>query len=147
MWRFGISFTYLIETIESKFISVYLINDYSLIADLHIFVYGRAECATISLECTKVKLLIWNNFGRASLNHFSTFFLLNASNSLIFSGAQCTSLWSGDWIRWSSWSMDWTLCHQHCWLSYHPCQKDMGPHILKFTKSLNLFFRRKPYNS
>ena len=40
------------------------INDYSLIADLHIFVYGRAECATISLECTKVKLLILDNFGK-----------------------------------------------------------------------------------
>ena len=28
-----------------------------------IFVYGRAECAFISHECTKVKLLILNNFG------------------------------------------------------------------------------------
>ena len=44
-------------------ISVCLINDYSLIANLHIFVYGRAECTSISLECTKVKLLILNNFG------------------------------------------------------------------------------------
>ena len=34
---------------------------YSLIADLHIFVYGSAECATISLESTKVKLLMLNN--------------------------------------------------------------------------------------
>ena len=41
--RFGISFTYVIESIESKLISVSLINDYWLIADLHIFVYGRAE--------------------------------------------------------------------------------------------------------
>ena len=32
------------------------------IADLHFFVYGRAECAFISLECTKVKLLKLNNF-------------------------------------------------------------------------------------
>ena len=40
-----------------------LINDYSLFADPHIFVYGSAECATISLECTNVKLLILNNFG------------------------------------------------------------------------------------
>ena len=39
-----------------------LINDYSLIADLHIIVYGRAECASISLKCTNVKLLILNNF-------------------------------------------------------------------------------------
>ena len=50
------------ESIDSKLISVCLINDYSLIADLYIFVYGRTECATISLECTKVKLLILNNF-------------------------------------------------------------------------------------
>ena len=53
----------MIKSIDSKLISVCLINDYSLIADLHIFVYGHAECALISLECTKVKLLISNNFG------------------------------------------------------------------------------------
>ena len=35
---------------------------YLLIADLHIFVYVRAECPFISLECTKLKLLILNNF-------------------------------------------------------------------------------------
>ena len=39
-----------------------LINDYSLIADLHIFVYERAEFSSISLECIKVKLLILDNF-------------------------------------------------------------------------------------
>ena len=39
-----------------------LINDYSLIADLHIVVYERTELSTISLECTKVKLFILNNF-------------------------------------------------------------------------------------
>ena len=50
------------EIIESKLISVCLINDYSLIADLHILVYGRAEFSSFSLECTKVKLLILNNF-------------------------------------------------------------------------------------
>ena len=50
------------DSIDSKSISVRLNNDYSLIADLHIFVYGSAECATISLECTKVKLLILNAF-------------------------------------------------------------------------------------
>ena len=33
------NFTYAIEIIDAKFISVCLINDYSLIADLHIFVY------------------------------------------------------------------------------------------------------------
>ena len=33
-----------------------------LFADLHIFVYGCAECASISLECTKVKISISNNF-------------------------------------------------------------------------------------
>ena len=61
--RFGISFTYVIEGIESKLISVCLINDYLLIANLHIFVYGQAKCASISLEWTKVKLSILNNFG------------------------------------------------------------------------------------
>ena len=60
---FGFSFTYVIKSIDSKLISVCLIHDYSLIADLYIFVYGRAECEFISLECTKVKLLILNNFG------------------------------------------------------------------------------------
>ena len=49
------------ESIDSKKNSVFLINDYSLIADLHIFVYESAECATILLECTKMKLLILNN--------------------------------------------------------------------------------------
>ena len=39
-----------------------LITDYSLIANVHIFVYVRAECSFISLECTKVKLLILNDF-------------------------------------------------------------------------------------
>ena len=53
----------MIESIDSKLISVCLINDYSLIADLHIFVHGSAECSIISLECTTVKLLILNNFG------------------------------------------------------------------------------------
>ena len=60
--RFGISFTYVIESIDFKLISVCLINDYSLIADLHIFVYERAEFSPISLEFTKVKLSILNNF-------------------------------------------------------------------------------------
>ena len=41
--RFGISFTNILESIDSKLIYVCLINDYSLIADLHMFVYGRAE--------------------------------------------------------------------------------------------------------
>ena len=56
--RFGVIFTYVIEGIDSKVISVCLINNYSLIADLHTFVYESAEYASISLECTKVKLLI-----------------------------------------------------------------------------------------
>ena len=43
----GVTFTYAIESIDSKLISVCLINYYSLIADLHIFVYGSAECATL----------------------------------------------------------------------------------------------------
>ena len=53
----------MIEGIEWILISVCLINDYSLIAYLHIFVYGHTECASISLECTKVKLSILDNFG------------------------------------------------------------------------------------
>ena len=40
-----------IESIDSKLISVCLINDYSLNADLHIFVYGRAECLFACLLC------------------------------------------------------------------------------------------------
>ena len=50
--------------VDLKLISVCLINDYLLIADLHIFVYGSAECATISLECKKVKHIILNNFDK-----------------------------------------------------------------------------------
>ena len=52
----------MIEVIESKLSSVCLINDYSLITDPHIFVYGRAEFSSISLECTKLELSILNNF-------------------------------------------------------------------------------------
>ena len=58
----GVTFTYVIKGIDSKVISLCLINDYSLIADLHIFVYGRAEYESVSLKCTKVKLSILNNF-------------------------------------------------------------------------------------
>ena len=36
-----------IESIDSKLISLCLINDYALIADLHISIYGSAECATL----------------------------------------------------------------------------------------------------
>ena len=50
------------KSIDSKIIYFCLINEYSLIAELHIFVYGCAECAYVSFECTKVKLLILNNF-------------------------------------------------------------------------------------
>ena len=57
-----ISFTYMIKSIDSKLISVCLINEYLLIVNLHIFVYDRAECTSISLECTKVKLLILKKF-------------------------------------------------------------------------------------
>ena len=60
--RVGVIFTYVIEGIDSRIISVCLINDYLVIADLHIFVYGRAECVSISHKCTKVKLSILNNF-------------------------------------------------------------------------------------
>ena len=60
--RFGISFIYIIESIESKLFSVFLINDNSQITQLHIFDYKRSEFSSISLECTKVKLSILNNF-------------------------------------------------------------------------------------
>ena len=63
--RFGTSFTYVIEGIDSKLISVCLINEYLLIADLHIFVYERTECTSISLECTKMKLSILNNLAHS----------------------------------------------------------------------------------
>ena len=65
--RFGISFRNMIERIDSKLISECLIIDYSLNADLHICVYGRAECASFSLECTKMKLLIIKKLGGLSL--------------------------------------------------------------------------------
>ena len=48
------------------------IDNYSLIADLYIFVYGRAEYASISLECTKVKLFILNNFDKIVYYHISS---------------------------------------------------------------------------
>ena len=60
---------FVIESKDLKLITVCLIKDYSLIADLHIFVYGRAELASISLECTKVKLPILINF---ALTHPTT---------------------------------------------------------------------------
>ena len=60
--RFGISLTYMIEGIDSELIFVCLFNDYSLIADLHIFVYACAACLSISLECIKVKLIILRKF-------------------------------------------------------------------------------------
>ena len=58
MCIFGTTFIYVIEGIDSKVISVCLINDYSLIAVLYIFDYGSAECESISIKCTKVKLSI-----------------------------------------------------------------------------------------
>ena len=54
------------KNIDAKLILLCLINDYLLIADLHIFVYGHEECASISLKCTKVKLLRLYNFGSIS---------------------------------------------------------------------------------
>ena len=80
MCIFDVSFTYVIEGIDSKVISVCLINDYSLIADLHIFVFARAECESISLKCTKVELSILINFGLAyMLKHvlFLVYVILN----------------------------------------------------------------------
>ena len=46
------------KSIESKLISVCLINDYSIIAKLHILIYERAKFSSISLECTKILYLI-----------------------------------------------------------------------------------------
>ena len=59
---FGVIFTYLIDGIYLKVISTCFIIDYLQIADLHIFAYGRAEFASISLKCAKVKPSIINNF-------------------------------------------------------------------------------------
>ena len=81
--RFGISFIYVINSIDSKLISVCLITDYSLIAYLHIFVYGCAEGTSISLECTKVTLLILNNFDFISPLFHSNSFLKYPLCSLI----------------------------------------------------------------
>ena len=79
VYIFGVTFTYVIEGIDSKVISVCLINDYLLIiAIVHIFVYARAECESISLKCTKVKHSILNNFrllGQTSWMIFSKPFL------------------------------------------------------------------------
>ena len=60
----------MIKSIDSNLVFVCIINEYSLIADLHIFVYGRAECASISLKCTKVKLLTVNNFDENDIIRF-----------------------------------------------------------------------------
>ena len=45
-------FTYVIQTIELKLVSLCLISHYSLITYLHIFVYERAELSSISVYCT-----------------------------------------------------------------------------------------------
>ena len=55
---FGVTLSYVIEGIDSIVISVCLINDY--------LYFARAECESISLKCTKVKLSILNNFDRNS---------------------------------------------------------------------------------
>ena len=57
------------KCVDLKLISLCLIYDYSLIADLHIFVYGSAECTSISLECLKVKLFILNSFESNQVLH------------------------------------------------------------------------------
>ena len=56
---------------EINFYSVCLINDYSVFnycRPTYLFVYGIAECASISLECTKVKLLLIKNFEHQNKN-------------------------------------------------------------------------------
>ena len=65
--RFGVIFSYVIKGIDSKVTSVFLINDNSLIADLHKFDNESAEFASISLESIKVKLLLLNNFAYITL--------------------------------------------------------------------------------
>ena len=67
------TFTYVIKGIDSKIISVCLNSDYSLIAGLHIFVYGRAECKSISLKCTRVKLSILNDFEKLLLKYWKNY--------------------------------------------------------------------------
>ena len=62
VFRFDICFTYVISTLESKLISLCLIVDYSLITNLHIFVYERAELSSISVDSTNTKFAILNNF-------------------------------------------------------------------------------------
>ena len=79
-----------------------LINDYSLIADLHIFDYKSAECASISLECIKVKLLILNNCGGHTQNpNFKTCFFLNDIYPLGYGKLQHPNIlcihYSSDW--------------------------------------------------
>ena len=46
-------------------------------AYIYVFVYGRAECAHISLECTKVKLLILNSFDQISIDFFNALYVGN----------------------------------------------------------------------
>ena len=63
VWRFYISFMYVLQTVESKLPYLCLITDHSQITQLHFFVYERTEFSSISLECTNVKLSILDNFG------------------------------------------------------------------------------------
>ena len=92
--RFGISLTNVIEGIDSKLNSVCLINDYSPVANLHIFVYIHAECSSISLECIKVKLLILNNF---EVNHSIRLICFSSTN--IYSNISCSIRGSFSYLK------------------------------------------------
>ena len=74
----------MIESIESKLISVCLIHVYSLIAQLHIFVYERAEFSFISLKCTKGKFSILNNFEQNLGIYFKGGITNNLNLSLVY---------------------------------------------------------------
>ena len=75
----------MIEILDSKLISLCLINDYSIIADLYIFVYGRSESTSISLECTKLNLLMLNNFDLDRIFPYKfRCFVTEADSSTIF---------------------------------------------------------------
>ena len=52
-------------------------------ADQHIFVYARAECESISLKCTKVKLSTLNNFGSIMFNPCFYFLSLDLTNTKV----------------------------------------------------------------
>ena len=66
--RYDISFDHVCDiTMESKSISLCLISNYSLIPNLHMFVYEHAELSSISVDSTNAKLSVLNNFDLTSV--------------------------------------------------------------------------------